>query len=224
MRKIPLLLAAVTAIAAAAVASSAQAVIPPPGPDLGVAGGGYTLINPMLPNQESNRARFEFALRESQVDGSIRGKLVTVRVLGTDMVTKFVLRSWTMPPPPPPVGFPPPPAYPGGGPPGALVNSCSLMASFPPAGPAMLDFAGFFNVFVEPIPGVEVPYMLLPQIPYAAHMYDFGPLGGGMPDSMMMFSPMLPGGGMGPFTLPLGPLVAGNIGGIDGVKSPACVV
>ena len=85
----------------AARASSAQAFIPA-GPDPGVSGGGYTLIGPDI---EPFRVRFEFSLRQSQADGSIRGKSLAMRAFGTFTCafdsfcgTKYVSRSWSTTP------------------------------------------------------------------------------------------------------------------------------
>ena len=196
----------------AARASSAHAFIPPPGPDPGVAGGGYTLVGP---NIEVNRLRFEFALRQSQVDGSIRGKGLTLRAFGAFTCaldafcgTKFVARSWTPTLYP---GFPPP----FGGGPSAMIFPCSLYVGVAPP-IASGGFKGMMTVFlVDPIGfehftgitfGVDVDVFVGP---------DAGPTG----DSIMvaeMFGPLLP------FPLPFGPLASGNVGTIEGVLAPSC--
>ena len=84
MRKL-LTLGCVTALSAVAVLAagvgSAGAYIPA-GPDISIAGGGYTLVNPAGPDLEANRARFEFALRVLQSTGVVYGKGVTVRGWG----------------------------------------------------------------------------------------------------------------------------------------------
>ena len=84
MRKRSLGVIAGALVAFAAFASRvapAHAVIPNTGADLGAAGGGYTLIDPAQPNVESNRARCEFAVRQSQATGLMRGKNLVVRTL-----------------------------------------------------------------------------------------------------------------------------------------------
>lgn len=202
MRWSGLLVFCAAASVAAALATAAQAIIPPPGPDLGVAGGGYTLNFPGSPNVEWNRARFEFALRESQATGEVRGKSLTVRVLGFDFVTKFVLRSWTLTP-----GYAGIPAYPGSG---ARVSPCSLLVlASPGGGPMLLRFSGVADVFTL-VGDTEVPYAPMPQMPYTMDM-----MGGA--NTIQMSTPATP-----PFPLPKGALASGNLGGTDGVKAPGC--
>ena len=131
MRRAVLLGVIATAAVLGAGVGVAQGFVPPRAPDPGVTGGGFTLVDPAGRNVESNRARFEFALRQSQATGLIRGKSLTMRatcstaVAATDgsgfVGTRCVARSWT---PTPYAGIPP---YPGGG---AVVRAhCGLDVS-----------------------------------------------------------------------------------------------
>lgn len=79
-----------------------------------------------------------------------------------------------------------------------------------------MAFHGMANVFTVGPGGVELPYLPLPQIHYLAQRYDFAKMGPA--DAFMMFSPVPDL----PFPLPLGQVVAGNVGGIDGVKWEGC--
>lgn len=144
MRKL-LTLGCVTALSAVAVLAAgvgpAGAYIPV-GPDISIAGGGYTLVNPAGPNIESNRARFEYALRVSQTTGAVYGKGVTIRGWGPSRTatdgsgftgTRYVARMWTTT-----TGYPGLPADPGTG---ATFENC---AAYTVMGDPSLGLQGFF--------------------------------------------------------------------------------
>ena len=192
----------------AARASSAQALVPPPGPDPGVAGGGYVLTGP---NIEANRIRFEFAVRQSQDDGMIRGKSLTIRSFGaftcaldTFCGTKYVSRSWTSTPYP---GIPA--AFGGEG--SAGMDTCSLyvFTDVVPSG----GFHGVAHLFLidpsggEHFTGLTFGYSLDVFVgPDASPAGDFIAISG-------IIGPPLP------VPMPVGPLASGNIGVTDGVFS-----
>ena len=144
MRKL-LTLGCVTALSAAAVLAagvgSAGAYIPA-GPDISMAGGGYTLVNPKGPNVEANRSRFEYALRVSQATGAVYGKGVTVRGWGPSRTatdgsgftgTRYVARIWTST-----LSYPGVPADPHDG---ATFDGC---AAYTVMGDPTLGLQGFF--------------------------------------------------------------------------------
>lgn len=81
MRKL-IATASVAALAAAAAVTATTAGAARRAADQGFAGGGYVLI-PTLPGDK--RARFDFAVRESQTTGDVRGKDLTYRVQGYDL-------------------------------------------------------------------------------------------------------------------------------------------
>lgn len=94
-----------------------------------VSGAGYTLVNPPAGTTVSNQALFEFAFRLSQVDGSVTGKMLTLRSYGSNVTALdgytgniFVARSWLLSPP----SGPATPPFPGNS---AIVPRCGLAAS-----------------------------------------------------------------------------------------------
>ena len=146
MRKM-LVLVCVTAATAAAVLIAGVGTVGAylsSGPDISIAGGGYTLANPAGANVESNRERFEYALRQSQTTGVVYGKGVTLRGQGPSRTatdgsgftgTTYVARAWTSSGN---IGYPGLPPDPGDG---ATVDYCG---SFLVAGQAALGLQGFF--------------------------------------------------------------------------------
>ena len=144
MRKM-LVLGCVTAATAAAVLIAGVGTVGAylsSGPDISIAGGGYTLVNPAGPNTESNRARFEYALRVSQTTGAVYGKGVTIRGFGPSRTatdgsgftgTRYVARMWTTT-----TGYPGLPADPGNG---ATFDNCT---AYTVMGDPSLGLQGFF--------------------------------------------------------------------------------
>ena len=211
--------AALCAIAIfAARATSAHAFIPTPGPDPGVAGGGYVVMPSGAPNIEVNRVRFELALRMSQVDGSIRGKSLTVRAFGalTCAVdafcgTKYVARSWALTP------YPGIPAPFGGGSP-ALISPCSMWVGIGYLPVFAAGFSGVANLFLVDPAGFE--HFTGITFPYGFNVLSVGPDTSPAGDGVAVVE--MPGGPPLPMPLPSGELAAGNLGYTEGVFAPSC--
>ena len=146
MRKV-LTFGCVTALSAIAVLAAGVGPVGAylsTGPDILIAGGGYTLVNPAGANVESNRARFEYALRESQTTGVVYGKGVTLRGQGPSRTatdgsgftgTTYVARSWTSSGNTGYPGLPPDPHD------GATVDDCGAYLVM---GDTALGLQGFF--------------------------------------------------------------------------------
>lgn len=216
MRRLVLLAVAVglsTVAVFGARTSSVQAFVPPPGPNPGVAGGGYVLADPAGPNVPANRKGFEFAIRQSQVTGAITGKSLSLRTFGSPSCAldffcgdNYVARSWTSTP-----GYPGIPPYPGDG---AVILPCSLVES-----PASADFDGFADLFlVDPVGGEHFTGL---QFGYHVHVI-VGP--DATPAGDLFFVGQTSGPPLPPTPPVLGPpfLKVGNVGVIDGVKAPIC--
>lgn len=151
MRRLTLLALAAAVAAAGVLAGSAGAWLDPPAPNMGVSGGGYTLINPGNPNVEANRARFEFALRQQQTSGWISGKLLTIRTSKPDG-TKLVVRAWPQYPNP---GSPAKPGQPWE----YYINPCSMSVGVLPDGFSIGEFSAYGAVTRVLPNGTEVPYL-----------------------------------------------------------------
>ena len=152
MRKV-LTLGCVTALSAVAVLAAGVGPVGAylsSGPDISMAGGGYTLVNPAGANADPNRARFEYALRQNQTTGVVYGKGVTLRGPGPSRTatdgsgftgTTYVARSWTSTTNYP--GLPPDPHD------GATVDDCgAYLVMGDPALGLQGFFVGQFDVYL----------------------------------------------------------------------------
>ena len=208
MRKIVIGVFAALLVAAAVIGARVTSAGAAVGlPDIGWAGGGYLLNGPVA-NSEPNRQRFEFAIRQSQVDSTTRGKPLVMRMRGFDGLTKFVVRSWptsTYPQYSGTLGWP---VNPGDG---AQIGGCIHTTD----GFGQGQFSGRADLYIDLGGGVEIPYLPLPQFDYLLLLRASVPFGPAL--RLLPFAPV-------PFPDVIGDLTSGAIGAIDGAfpPSPPC--